>query len=181
MRAQRVLVKRIDVGRHDQPVALRIADLHPVRRIAQGIDLLAALGGCLARAGRAQGFGPGDQCDLDLARADLVGRFIQQQDRAVAIGAFGLDQFGVGGAQLRRHRAARVSNLGKGDLLDHTDPVSIGQQGHPGIGFCGAQGIGHQRHGITPFQRVGRTVVDLADADDHGQQITVHRSIPCAI
>ena len=151
MRAQRVLVERVDIGRHDQPVALRIANLHPVRGIAQRVDLLAALGRSLARASGAQGLGPGHQRDLDLASADFVGGLVQQQDRTVAVGAFRLDQFGMAGTQRFSDRAAGIGNLGKGDLCNDADPIRIGEQGGTGIGLSRAQGIGHQRHRIAPL------------------------------
>ncbi len=179
--AQGVFVERVDIGRHDQSVALGIAHFHPVRGIAQRIDLLAALGCSLARASGAQRFGPGHQCDLDLARTDLVGGLVQQQDRTVAIGAFRLDQFGMAGPQRFGDRAAGVGYLRKGDLRNDADPVRIGQQARARIRLSRAQGIGHQRHRIAAFQRVFRPVVDLAHADNHRKQIGVHCINPCTI
>ena len=114
--AQGVLVERIDIGRHDQPVALRIAQPDPVRRIAQGIALLPAGCGRLARPGGAQCLATGNQRDPDLARADPVRRLVQQQDRTVAIGALRLGQLGPGRADCGGHRRAGIGNIGKSNL-----------------------------------------------------------------
>ena len=179
--AQGILVKRVNVGRHDQPVALRIAHLHPVRGIAQRVALLPAAGCGLAGTGRAQRFCPRNQRDPDLARANPIGGLVQQQDRAIAVRPLGLDQFSICRTKLFSNRPARVGNLRKGDLLDHADPVCLRQQRYTGIRLGRAQRIGHQGNRIAPLQRVLRTIIDLSDANDDGQQVGIHRINPCAI
>ena len=87
-----ILVERIDICRHDEPVALGIALANAVACIAQRVGFVAILALLQRRklARGAQGFAPGHRANPGFSATDAIGRLVQQQDRTVPIGHCGL-------------------------------------------------------------------------------------------
>ena len=179
--AARILVQRIDVDRQDQTVALGIAGAVAMRRIAQRVGCLGSFGAFHRRKlpCGAQRLAAGHRADRRFAAADAVGGFVQQADRAVAIGLDGL--LAMRGRDIQRFGYQSIDRiqLRPGELRHHRQRLAIGQPAAPAIGIGAAQRLGHQGDRIQPIAGHFGPVVDLAHADDDGDAFGICGHFVC--
>ncbi|UVI39266.1 hypothetical protein [Qipengyuania spongiae] len=154
--AQRVLVERIDIDRHGQPVARSEALPLAMARIAQRVRLLLPLTsfqcGLLPRG--TQRLAAHDGADMRLARADAVGGVVEQADGTVAIGHGGLFAMGGGDPEPFGQNAIDPVELRPADLPHHRETVAIGEQVAAAIRIGSPQRLGHETDRIEPVCRV---------------------------
>ena len=181
-RAPGILVERIDVDRRRQAIDLAIAGLRALAEVAQRV-LVRDAGLCRDRRALARGaqrFAAGHRRDPDLAARDPVRRLVQQQDRAVAIGA---DRF-IDDPRLRsdavRHLLRQRIVLAEADLLNHGDRIHVAQPAAPRVLVGLFQRGDHQAERILARHRISGSVIDLPDANDDRDILRVrcHLSAP---
>ena len=166
-----MFVKRIKIGRRNQPVACHQRWCPAVCDTAQDVLFLA---GRRARAPRSgtQCLSAKDRRDRYFTSANPVGSLVQKLHRTLTGWPRCLFDMAWRNVKMLRNMSCSISGFGKADLIDRRDTV---ERVYPPAATVAIRRLKRRNHEAKRVvERV--TIVDLAGADDHGNMgwIAVH-------